>query len=110
MKELLIGLLGGGAIVQLVSTLSNLRPARRHANASALGAEVEALEKTIKTLGDNFNAEMERHRAERDSLRQEISELNARISELNESILSLRRENSMLRSMLEGKGEKPEEL
>lgn len=100
MPELIMGLFGGGVIGQMVSSILTARPNRRQINAQALGTEVAALERTIRLLRENMEAEIKAHAEERESLRQEIRGLNSRIASLNESIAELRAENAQLRNML----------
>ena len=82
MKEIIIGLLGGGALVQLVNMLATLRPSRRSIDSQSLGNEVAALEKTITVLQDNFDREVKRHQAEGAALRAEITSLRSELDTL----------------------------
>ncbi len=82
MKEIIIGLLGGGALVQLVNMLATLRPSRRSIDSQSLGNEVAALEKTITVLQDNFDREVKRHQAEVAALRAEITSLRSELDTL----------------------------
>lgn len=91
MKELILGLLGGGTIVQALNLIYTGRPNARQINAQALGTEVSALERTIILLKDNLEAEMQRHERERIAL-------VARIDELTEETAMLRREINALRT------------
>jgi peptidoglycan hydrolase CwlO-like protein len=100
MKELLMGLLGGGVMVQLFNAIVSARPTQRQMNATALGSEVEALEKTINLLKDNLEAEIMRHAAERKELMERIEMLNGRIQELGKAIEVLREENHNLKNDL----------
>lgn len=86
---LLAGLLGGGALVQLVQTFLHRRQEGRARDAGALGAEVTALEKAIATLRDNLDAAEERHARER-------ARLESRILTLEEQVSKLRAENERL--------------
>lgn len=90
MKEMLIGLLGGGALVQLFTGLATLRQNRRQMNASALGAEVEALEKTIAVLSANMERQNEVHRAEVEAMRSEIADLQRSKTALETEVRRLR--------------------
>ena len=54
MRELFIGLFGGGAVVQLLNMLLTYRQNRRQMNATALGTEVEALERAIRIISENL--------------------------------------------------------
>ena len=84
MNELIIGLLGGGAAVQLLSALLTLRQNRRQMNASALGEEVTALEKTIRVLQQNFMDANEQRRRETEELRGELAEAERRCTLLRD--------------------------
>ena len=75
MKELLLGLLGGGAVVQLFNAVATLRQSRRQMDASALGTEVQALERTIAVISDNLERQNAAHQAEVETLRAEIESL-----------------------------------
>lgn len=86
LSDLLLGLFGGGAIVQLLQTLINRRATRRQLNANALGTEIEALEHTIAVLRTTLDAEMERHERERRALLERIEQLNAAVSSLSERV------------------------
>jgi len=90
MKEIVIALLSGGAIVQVANMLATLRQNRRQLNASALGTEVAALEKTICVLQSNFENENRRHR-------EEITELRTEVKTLQGENMRLRTELSFLR-------------
>ncbi len=79
MTEIILGVLGGGAAVQLVNTLAMVRQNRRRLNAEALGLEIAALERTIEVLQKNFELENERHRKEVAALRAEIERLRSRM-------------------------------
>lgn len=96
MKELIIGLLGGGAISQILTTIFSARSSSRQVNANALGSEVEALERTINLLRSNLETEFARHEKERQSLLSEIDQLRKRIRELDERIVRLSAENREL--------------
>lgn len=85
MKDVMIGLLGGGTIVQILNLLLTGRPARRRANADALGAEVAALEKTINVIYSRFEDLAMRYATETAALRSEIDSLRSRIVELENS-------------------------
>lgn len=86
---LLAGLLGGGALVQLVQTLLHRRQEGRAREAEVLGAEVSALQKAIATLRDNLDAAEQRHARER-------ARLEDRILTLEEQVGRLRDENERL--------------
>ena len=83
MKEIILALLGGGAIVQVANIFATLRPSRRRMHADARGLEVNALEKTIVVLQENFERENERHR-------QEVAALRCEIDSLRSELVSLR--------------------
>ena len=90
MKETILGLLGGGVLVQALNVLATLRPTRRKADADALGAEVTALERTINLIYSKFE-ESERRAAEREQrLQSEIERLRARVRELEDIIAGRR--------------------
>lgn len=99
-NELIIGLLGGGTLVQLVNLLINARTSRRQQQAQALDSEISALEHTLKVISDNIDLETRRHSLERRELEEEISALKQRVAELNEIVESLQADNSRLRSRL----------
>lgn len=90
MKELIIGLLGGGVITQLASLLLSARGNNRQLNANALGSEVEALERTINLLRSNLEAEFARHEQERVALLSEIETLRNRVRELQLQVAELK--------------------
>ena len=96
MKELIIGLLGGGVITRLVELLLSARPNSRQRHANAPGAEVEALESTINLLRANLEAEFARHEQEKRVLADEIAALRARIAELDKKVESLTAERAMI--------------
>lgn len=87
---MLIGLLGGGALVQLFTGVATLRQNRRQMNASALGAEVEALEKTIAVLSANLERQNEVHRVEVEAMRREIDDLQRSKTTLETEVRRLR--------------------
>lgn len=89
MKELILGLLGGGAVTQLLNTLATLRQNRRQINAAALGPEVEALEKTITVLYANQERQNALHREEVKELRGEIAALRREKQALEERVRRL---------------------
>lgn len=93
MTTLLIGMLGGGALVQLVQLIMTRRQNIRQLNAAALGAEVQALESAIDALRRNLDAETERHEKMRCQLEKRIEALEARIA-------SLKTENENLRMLV----------
>lgn len=95
MTTLLIGLLGGGTLVQLIQLLIQRRSFGRKTDAEALGGEVEALEKAIATLRNNLDAEVERHDTERRRFESRIAELEGQIANLEE-------ENRRLRNLCNG--------
>lgn len=80
--ELLIALLGGGSLVQIATALLTFRQNRRQLNASALGTEVEALEKTIAVIHENFERANKAHREETERLVKRITELERANEEL----------------------------
>lgn len=82
MKEIIIGLLGGGALVQLLNVAGTLRQSRRSLDSQSLGNEVAALEKTITLLQDNFEREVKRHQTEVAALRAEIVSLRSELDSL----------------------------
>lgn len=100
MTELIIGLLGGGTLVQLINLLINARSSRRQQQAQALDTEISALEHTLKIVNDNAEIETRRHSLERQELRQEIDTLKKRLSTLSDDVEALRSENMRLRSLL----------
>lgn len=89
LSPLLIGLFGGGAIVQLLQLFVTRRQSARRTDADALGAEVQALENAINTLRRNLDAETERHEKTRARLEARISDLEAQISDLRAENLRL---------------------
>lgn len=89
MKDIILGLLGGGAAVQMFNTVLTLRPSRRQLDASALGAEVSALEKTITVLRENMERTEERYRHQVEELRQEVGELRECRRRLERQVESL---------------------
>ncbi len=95
MTTLLIGLLGGGTLVQLIQLLIQRRSFGRKTDAEALGGEVEALEKAIATLRNNLDAEVERHDTERRRFESRIAELEGQIANMEE-------ENRRLRKLCNG--------
>lgn len=99
MNELIIALLGSGVLAQLVGTLATLRQNRRQLNASALGGEVAALEKTISLLSDNYDRQAATHRTETEELRKELTALRSRVNELTAELDRLRSENCRLRNL-----------
>lgn len=100
MKELIIGLLGGGTLVQLINLLLNARSSRRQQQAQALDTEISALEHTIKILSESIDIETRRHSLERQELREEIVALKRQIATLIENVETLKTENLRLRSSL----------
>lgn len=86
MKDMILGLLGGGAAVQLMNTLMTLRPSRRQMDANALGAEVAALESTINVLRDNMERAETRHREQVEQLRAEVEDLRGCRRRLEEQV------------------------
>lgn len=105
MTELIIGLLGGGTLVQLINLLINARSSRRQQQAQALDTEISALEHTLKIVSENAEIESRRHSLERQELREEIDSLKKRLCRLSDDIDTLRSENLRLRSMLGFKDE-----
>lgn len=98
MNELLIALLGGGTIAQLAATVLTLRQNRRQMNAAALGAEVDALEKSIRVLYDNYERSEQAHQRERDRLtarveaaENECRRLREKVDRLEQTVRALRR-------------------
>ena len=100
MKELIIGLLGGGTLVQLINLLLNARSSRRQQQAQALDTEISSLEHTIKILSESIDIETRRHSLERQELREEIVALKRQIATLIENVETLKTENLRLRSSL----------
>lgn len=100
MKELILGLLGGGVVVQLLNLFISARPNRRRLTAEALDAEISALEHTLKVMTENIEIETRRHALERRELKEEILRLENRITELTESLDNLRTDNLRLRNLL----------
>lgn len=90
MKELILGLFGGGAVVQAINYLLTLRQNRRQMNATALGTEVEALERTIKVIYENLERQNLTHRSEVESLQKELAALRKRCRELELEVMRLR--------------------
>lgn len=82
MIEIILGILGGGTLVQLINLLVTYRQNRRQLNASALGGEVEALERTIRLLQENLERETQRHNQESERLRSQIERLEKEVCEL----------------------------
>ena len=100
MKELIIGLLGGGTLVQLINLLLNARSSRRQQQAQALDTEISAREHTIKILSESIDIETRRHSLERQELREEIVALKRQIATLIENVETLKTENLRLSSSL----------
>jgi hypothetical protein len=101
MKELILGLFGGGVVVQLLNTLIHRTANQRQLNANALGTEVSALERTIVLLRENLEAEIQRHDRERQLLTERIDALTAQTLSLTADIAQLREENATLRKQLQ---------
>ncbi len=97
MKELIIGLLGGGVAVQLLNLIINARPNRRQLTAKALDSEISALEHTLKILSDNVESQARIHAAERQELQREIERLRHQVAELTDTVATLRAENAKMR-------------
>lgn len=95
MNDIVLGLLGGGVLVQLLNILFTFRQNRRQLNASALGGEVEALERTIKVLSDNLVRETARHNEESERLRAQIRRLEQEVVELREQLGAIHRAASV---------------
>lgn len=87
MKELIIGLLGGGTLVQLINIFINARSSRRQQEAQALDTEISALEHTLKIVSENIEIETRRHSLERQELREEILSLKQQIARQNTTSL-----------------------
>lgn len=100
MKELIIGLLGGGTLVQLINIFINARSSRRQQEAQALDTEISALEHTLKIVSENIEIETRRHSLERQELREEILSLKQQIARQNDDITALKNDNMRLRSLL----------
>lgn len=100
MKELIIGLLGGGTLVQLINIFINARSSRRQQEAQALDTEISALEHTLKIVSENIEIETRRHSLERQELRDEILSLKQQIARQNDDIAALKNDNMRLRSLL----------
>lgn len=77
LTELLIGLMGGGVLVQLVQTLLTLRQNRRQINSAALGSEVSAMQEAIRTLQENLENTTRYYRGEIERLQTHIRQLEA---------------------------------
>ena len=90
MKEsvinLAVALLGGGVMAELARVLLMLRPSRRRENAAALGAEVEALEKTIGVIYSQFETMARCYAEQTAALRAEVARLQARVAELEAAL------------------------
>lgn len=97
MTELIVGLLGGGTLVQLINLLVNARTSRRQKQAEALDAEISALEHTLKIVSESVEIESRRHSLERQELKEEINTLRCRLNRLNELVATLQVENARLR-------------
>ena len=93
MKELIIGLLGGGTLVQLINIFINARSSRRQQEAQALDTEISALEHTLKIVSANIEIETRRHSLERQELREEILSLKQQIARQNDDIAALKNDN-----------------
>ena len=100
MKELILGLLGGGAVVQLLNILISARPNRRKLTAEALDVEVGVLERTLKVMNHNMELTNQRHKAEIDALKAEIHRLEQRISELTDAMEKVKIENLRLQNKI----------
>lgn len=100
MKELIIGLLGGGTLVQLINIFINARSSRRQQEAQALDTEISTLEHTLKIVSENIEIETRRHSLERQELREEILSLKQQIARQNDDITALKNDNMRLRSLL----------
>lgn len=94
MTELVLGLLGGGAAVQIINFILTLRQNRRRMDAEALGAEVSALEKTILLLYNNFEREVAAHK-------HDVRELQEQLELLRRSKALLEKEVARLRAQVE---------
>lgn len=90
MRELFIGLFGGGAVVQLLNMLLTYRQNRRQMNATALGTEVEALERAIRIISENLERQNAEHRKEVAELQNEVETLRMRCRELERELTLLR--------------------
>lgn len=87
MKEILLALIGGGAIVQLANLVAVWRPTRRRANAEALGAEVEALERTINVIYTRFESMSKLHAGQMAQMRDQVAALRSRVAQLEGELL-----------------------
>ncbi len=99
MKNLILGLLGGGVVVQLLNFMVSARPNRRRLTAEALDSEITALEHTLQVLSDNIELTDRRHHLESEKMKLEIERLEKRVEELSKTIENLREENLKLRAM-----------
>lgn len=82
MKEIVLALIGGGALVQLANLMVVWRPTRRRANAEAMGAEVEALERTINVIYTKFESLSKLHAAQMAQMRSQVEMLRSRVAQL----------------------------
>lgn len=90
MRELFIGLFGGGAVVQLLNMLLTYRQNRRQMNATALGTEVEALERAIRIISENLERQNAEHRKVVAELQNEVDTLRKRCRDLERELILLR--------------------
>ena len=100
MKELILGLLGGGAVVQLLNILISARPNRRKLTAEALDVEIGVLERTLKVMNDNMEMTNNRHKVEINDLKSEIHRLEQKISELSDAMEKVKIENLRLQNKI----------
>ena len=90
MRELFIGLFSGGAVVQLLNMLLTYRQNRRQMNATALGTEVEALERAIRIISENLERQNAEHRKVVAELQNEVDTLRKRCRDLERELTVLR--------------------
>ena len=90
MRELFIGLFGGGAVVLLLNMLLTYRQNRRQMNATALGTEVEALERAIRIISENLERQNAEHRKVVAELQNEVDTLRKRCRDLERELILLR--------------------
>lgn len=75
MNEIIIGLLGGGVLVEVLNLVLNRRASRRQMDATSLGTEVTALEAAISTLQGNLERTTAYYQSEIERLQGRIREL-----------------------------------
>lgn len=98
MKELIIGLLGGGVFAEVLNIIIGAKANRRKLQAEALDTEVTTMEHTLRVLADNMDREIKRHDLECERMQAEIAELKQRVCQLTDTVNSLRAENRALRA------------